>query len=171
MDWASLGLPITAGLLLVFAGRKFFWLASGMTAFLLAFGIFQKYFGQGWTGLILALLLGTMCAWLAVLLVRSVGYLVGAVAGAAGLPILLGMLGIQSNWWLLALVGLLAGILLVKLAYNWGLILMTVWVGSYATSSQVSAWLALNSRLATLVFVLLLGAGILVQAWQLRRKY
>ena len=170
MDWISVFLTITAGLLLIFAGRKFFWLAAGLIAFILAFNIFQKLLGGGWLGICLALLMGVVCAWLAILFIRIISYFIGALAGAAGLPIVLSMIGVQWEWWLMALVGLLIGILLVKLAFNWGLILMTVWVGAYSIASRVSSWLALNNRITLWIFISFLAAGVLVQAAQLRRK-
>jgi hypothetical protein len=170
MDLLSISLMITAGLLLVFAGRKFFWLATGMIVFIFAFGIFQKSFNAGWPGIVLAVALGVLCAWLAILIIRSFSYFIGAVAGAAGLPIVLGRFGVQWEWWLMALVGLLIGILLVKLTFNWGLILMTVWVGAYSLASMISAWLALNNRITLGIFVGFLALGIFVQAAQLRRK-
>jgi hypothetical protein len=171
MDLYSFVLTIVAGLLLVFAGRKFFWLAAGVIAFLFSFPFFQQTLGGGWIGVVLALLMGAICAWLAILFIRTIGYIIGAFAGAAGLPIFLGMFGIQGNWILLALIGLLLGIILVKFAFNWGLILMTVWVGSYAMTSKISTWLALNTRLTMWIFITLLGAGVIVQATQLRRKH
>jgi len=37
MDWLSLILSVAAGLLLLFAGRRFFWLAAALVAFLFTF--------------------------------------------------------------------------------------------------------------------------------------
>jgi len=170
MDWISFILVIAAGLVLLFAGRRFFWLAAALVAFLFTFNLFDNLFGGGWLGLIAAVVVGAIFAWLATRFIKEVGYIVGALAGAAGLPIFLNMFGIDWGWLLMALIGALMGFLLMRFLFDWGLILLTTWVGATAVSGELARQLALGASIATIIFVVLMVLGIVVQAGQMRGK-
>jgi len=170
MDWVSFILSIVAGLLLLFAGRRFFWLAAALAAFLFVFGLFEALFDVGWLGLIVAVIVGAIFAWLATKFIKIVGYIVGALAGAAGLPIFLGLFGIDWSWLLMALIGAVIGFLLMMFLFDWGLILLTAWAGANAVTGKVAVQWTLTTTVATIIFVVLLAAGIFVQASQLKAK-
>ena len=170
MDLLSLVLSVAAGLLLLFAGRRFFWLAAALAAFLLVFGLFEALFGGGWLGLILAVVVGAIFAWLATKFIKIVGYIVGALAGAVGLPIFLGLFGIDWSWLLMALIGAVVGFLLMMFLFDWGLILLTSWAGANVVAGKVSGEWATGATVATIIFVVLMAAGIFVQASQLKAK-
>jgi hypothetical protein len=170
MDWISFILSIAAGLLLLFAGRKFFWLVAALVAFLFTFNIFEALFGGGWVGLIVAVVVGAVFAWLATKFIKIVGYFVGALAGAVGLPIFLGLFGIDWGWLIMALIGAVVGFLLMMFLFDWGLILLTSWAGANAVTGKVSEQWTLGATVATIIFVVLLGAGIFVQARQMKGK-
>jgi hypothetical protein len=170
MDWLSLILSVAAGLLLLFAGRRFFWLAAALAAFLFVFNLFEALFGGGWLGLILAVVVGAIFAWLATKFIKIVGYIVGALAGAVGLPIFLGLFGIDWGWLLMALIGAVVGFLLMMALFDWGLILLTAWAGANAVTGKVAGQWTLTTTVATIIFVVLLAAGIFVQRSQLKSK-
>jgi hypothetical protein len=170
MDWVSLILSIAAGLILLFAGRRLFWLAAALVAFLFTFSLFDALFGGGWFGLIAALIVGAIFAWLAVKFVRIIGYIIAALAGAAGLPMLFGVLGFNMSWLLLALIGAVIGILVIAFAYDWGLILLTAWIGANSVASNLTTWLKLGTTFGVIIFLVLLVVGIGAQATQLRGK-
>lgn len=170
MDWLSLILSVAAGLLLLFAGRRFFWLVAALVAFLFVFNLFEALFGGGWLGLILAVVVGVIFAWLATKFIKIVGYIVGALAGAVGLPIFLGLFGIDWGWLLMALIGAVVGFLLMMALFDWGLILLTAWAGANAVTGKVAGQWTLTTTVATIIFVALLAAGIFVQASQLKAK-
>jgi hypothetical protein len=170
MDWVSLILTLAAGLVLVFAGRRFFWLAAALVAFLFTFSFFEAIFGGGWVGLIVAIVVGAIFAWLATRFVRIVGYIVGALAGAAGLPILLGLFGINWGWFLMALIGAVLGFLLMLFLFDWGLILLTTWAGANAVTGAITNQWSVGTTVATIILVVLLAAGIFVQASAMRGK-
>ena len=170
MDWLSLILSVAAGLLLLFAGRRFFWLAAALVAFLFTFNLFENLFGGGWLGLIVAVIAGAILAWLATKFIKIAGYIVGALAGAVGLPIFLNMLGIDWGWLLMALIGAVVGFLLMMFLFDWGLILLTSWAGANAVTGKVTGQWTLSTTIATIIFVVLLAAGIFVQAGQMRAK-
>jgi hypothetical protein len=170
MDWISLILSIAAGLLLLFAGRRFFWLAAALVAFLFTLNIFDFLFDVGWLGLILAVIAGGIFAWLATKFVKIVGYIVGALAGAVGLPIFLGFFGIEWNWLLTALIGAVVGFLLMMFLFDWGLIVLTSWAGANAIVGKITGQWSLSDTLATILVVVLIAAGIFVQAGQMKKK-
>ena len=170
MDWLSLILSVAAGLLLLFAGRRFFWLVAALVAFLFIFNLFENLFGGGWLGLIVAVVVGAIFAWLATRFIKLVGYIVGALAGAAGLPLFLGLFGIEWSWLLMALIGAAIGFLLMRAMFDWGLILLTAWVGANAVAGKVNEQWPLGATIATIIFVVLMAAGIFVQARELKAK-
>ncbi len=170
MDWISFILSIAAGLLLLFAGRRFFWLAAGLVAFLFTFNLFDNLFGGGWLGLIVAVILGVILGWLATKFIKIIGYIVGALAGAVGLPLFLGLFGINFGWLLMALIGAVIGFLLMLFLFDWGLILLTAWAGANAITGKLTGQWTLGATIATIIFVVLMAAGIFVQAGQLRGK-
>lgn len=170
MEWISLILSIAAGLLLLFAGRKFFWLAAALVAFLFTFNLFEALFGGGWLGLIVALVAGAIFAWLATRYIKLIGELVGALAGGVGLPIVLSQLGIHWSYLLEAAIGALLGFLLMRFLFDWGLILLTSWAGASAVSGTVGGRWSLGTWIVSLLFVVLFAAGVFVQARQKNQK-
>jgi hypothetical protein len=170
MDWISLILSVAAGLILLFAGRRFFWLAAAMVAFLFIFNLFDNLFGGGWLGLIVAIIIGAIFAWLATKFVKIIGYIVGALAGAVGLPLFLSMFGINWGWLLMALIGAIVGFLLMMFLFDWGLILLTSWAGANAVAGKVNGMFTLGTAVASLLFLVLIAAGIFVQSRELRAK-
>lgn len=157
-------LSLLAGLVLLFAGRKVIWLAAALTAYLFSYNLLQNLFGNSLAGFIAALVIGLIFAWLALHFVKTVGFIIGALAGAVGLPVLLGLFGVTASWWILALIGAIVGILLVSIAFNWGLILMTAWLGANAVTGFVAHLAAAGAAASGVIFIVLLVVGILVQA-------
>ena len=161
-------LVIFAGLLLLFFGKRLFWLAAALIAFLFGWQLFGNLFGPG-ISLILAGVLGIVFAWLAVKFVRIATYIVGFLAGAVGLLFLVGVFGIEFNQFLLALIGGVLGVILVSAAFDWGLILITAWVGASAVSFglQKQDWLTISGTIETAIFFGLLILGVV---WQASRR-
>lgn len=158
-----------AGLLVLFFGKRLFWLAAGLIAFIFGWQFFANLFGSGIFALILAVVLGIFFAWLAVRFFRIAAYVVGFLAGAFGFPFLLGLFGIDFSWFLLALIGGVIGVILVSAALDWGLILITAWVGAGAVSFglQQQDWITINGTIETLIFFGLLILGVV---WQVSRR-
>jgi hypothetical protein len=141
-----------------------------LVAFLFTFNMFEALFGGGWVGLIVAVVVGAVFAWLAVKFVKIVGYIIGALAGAVGLPLFLSMFGISFSWLLMALIGAVVGFLLMMFLFDWGLILLTSWAGANAVDSMITDRFSLGTTLAGLLFVALMAAGIYVQYRQMKGK-
>jgi hypothetical protein len=170
MDWISLILSVVAGLLLLFAGRRFFWLVAALVAFLFTFNLIDNLFGGGWLGLIVAVVVGAIFAWLATKFIKIVGYIIGALAGAVGLPIFLGLFGINFGWLWMALIGAVVGFLLMRFLFDWGLILLTAWAGANAVTGQLATRWTMGKTIAAIIFIVLIAAGIIVQASQMKAK-
>ena len=162
MDWFAIA-SIAAGLVLLLAGRKFFWLAAGLAAFIFGMSITRALFGVGMVGFLISVIIGIVLGWLSVKFIRLAGYIIGALAGAVALPLLLGLFGFDNSWLLTALIGALIGFLLVRFAFDWGLIIMTVWIGANTIVSNVDKMLPLGAFISAVVFFALFVAGIISQ--------
>jgi hypothetical protein len=169
MDWFALA-SIVAGLVLLLAGRKFFWLAAGLAAFIFGMSITRALFGVGVVGFIISVIIGIVLGWLSVKFIRIAGYIIGALAGAVALPLLLGLFGFHNYWLLTSLFGALIGFLLVRFAFDWGLIVMTVWIGANTIVSNVDKMLPLGAFISAVGFIALFIAGIMAQRATLRKK-
>jgi hypothetical protein len=163
-------LSLAAGVLLLLAGRRLFWLAVGVAACLLSWRALGSLLGSGWLPLALSVLAGLACAWLTVRFVRTVALLTGFLAGAMLLPAGANLLGIETGWYALALAGGVLGAALVALAMNWGLILATAFAGAGAIAEGLRGSLALSAPAANVILLALLALGVAWQSSQLRRR-
>lgn len=170
MNWIAI-LSIVAGLLLLFAGRRLFWLAAGLAAFVFGLSLFQGLFHEvGLLAFILSTVAAIVLGWLAVKFIKIAGYIVGALAGAAALPLLLGLFGVHWPWLLEALIGAGIGYLLVRFFFDWGLIIMTAWIGANSVVSSINGMVKLGAFITAIGFLALLVAGVLVQRATMRPR-
>ena len=142
-------LAAVSGLLLLLAGRKLFWLAVGMLAFLLSWKLVSLFAGDSWLVLGLCLLTSSIFAGLAVRFIRWSAYLFGLLGGAFAAPLILGAIGFQVNPFLAAAIGGVAGLVLVMVTLNWGLILLTAFTGASLIASGARESLSLHPRQPT----------------------
>jgi hypothetical protein len=161
-------IALVAGALLLFYGKRLFWLAAALVAFLFGWQLFGNLLGPG-LSLILAGVLGIVFAWLAIKFVKIAAYIVAFLAGAVALPFLVGIFGLDMNWFFLALIGGAIGLILVAVAFDWGLILITAWAGASAISFALQNWVSMSGTLGTVVFLALMIVGVFWQASR-RRK-
>ncbi len=161
-------IALVAGVVLLFFGKRLFWLAAAMVAFLFGWQLFGDLLGPGWS-LILAVVLGILFAWLAIKFVRIAAYIVGFLAGAVALPLLMGTFGVDMSGFILAGIGGAIGLILVAVAFDWGLILITAWAGASAIAFALQNWVTLNGAFSTVVFLVLMIVGVLWQASRKRR--
>lgn len=161
-------IAIAAGVLLLFFGKRLFWLAAALVAFLFGWQFFGNLLGPGIT-LFLSVLLGVIFAWLAIKFIRTAAYFIAFLAGAIALPFLFGIFGVDMSWFILAGIGGLIGLILVAVAFDWGLIMVTAWAGASAITFGIEKWYSLDSTLGTLVFLVLIVLGIFWQSAN-RRK-
>ena len=104
---------------------------------------------------------------MAIKFIRIAAYIVGFLAGAVALYILHGTFGLDMSEFILALIGGAIGLILVAVAFDWGLILITAWAGASAISFALQNWASLSGTYATVVFLVLMIVGVF---WQASRK-
>jgi len=156
-------LAAVSGLMLLLAGRRLFWLAVGLLAFLLSWKLVSLFAGDSWLVLGVCLMASTIFAWLAVKFIRWSAYLFGLLGGAFAAPLILGALGVQVNPFMAAALGGVTGLALVMITLNWGLILLTAFTGASVIASGVRESLSLTPPPTNILFLLLLILGV---AWQ-----
>ncbi|MFC1923573.1 hypothetical protein ACFLY4_09840 [Chloroflexota bacterium] len=160
-------IALIAGVLLLFFGKRLFWLAAALVAFLFGWQLFGDLLGPGWS-LVLAVVLGIVFAWLAIKFIRFAAYIIGFLAGASALPLLVGAFGVDMRGLILAGIGGALGLILVAVAFDWGLSLITAWAGASAVVFGLQKWMELgDSLVATIIFFALLILGV---GWQASRR-
>jgi hypothetical protein len=163
-------IALVAGVLLLFFGKRLFWLAAALIAFLFGWQLFGDLLGPEWS-LVLAVVLGIVFAWLAIKFIKIAAYIVGFLAGAAALPLLMGTFGVDMSGFILAGIGGAIGLILVAVAFDWGLILITAWAGASAVVFGLQKWNGLDDTLyGTIIFFALLIVGVVWQASRRRKN-
>lgn len=160
--------PLIAGLLLLFFGKRLFWLAGGLVAFLFGYQLFGNLFGVGWS-LFIGLILGIIFAWLAIKFIKMAVYILAFLGGAIALPFLVGKLGFDLSWLVLILIGGAIGLILVAVAFDWGLIFITAWAGASAIIFGIRQWISLDGTIGMLIFLVIMAVGIYWQAIRQRK--
>jgi hypothetical protein len=161
-------IALVAGVLLLFYGKRLFWLAAALVAFLFGWQLFGNLLGQG-LSIIIGVVFGIVFAWLAIKFIKVIVYFVGFLAGAVALPFLTGIFGMDMSWFILALIGGAIGLILVAVAFDWGLILITIWAGASAVTFALKNWVSMSGTFGTVVFLVLMIVGVFWQASR-RRK-
>jgi hypothetical protein len=169
MDETNL-VRIFVGAILLFLGRRLFWFFVGAAGFIAGLVYAPQFFqGQpGWVLLLIALAAGVVGALLAVALQRVAVALAGFFIGGYLLNTLLAALQVDPGGlaWLTFLIGGLVGALLVSLLFDWALILLSSLTGAMLVAQS----LPVGQAVAAAVFIVLLIAGIVVQAGLRQRE-
>lgn len=160
---------IFAGILLLFLGRRLFWLFVAVIGFIVGFNLAVQNLAaeSTWVAIVIGLVAGLIGAVLAVLFQRAAVALAGFLAGSYLAGYLLAALGVDLAGfaWLVSLVGGIIGAILVFVLFDWALIVLSSLVGA----SLIAPLVTPESTAQTLVFVLLALIGIVVQAGLMRR--
>ena len=157
-------------MLLLLAGRRLFWLAIGLLAFLLSWSLVSLLLGVSTLALVVCILASSIFAWLAVKFIRWSAYLFGLLGGGFALPVMLNALGVDVSWFLAAAIGGLTGLALVMLTLKWGLVLLTAFIGGSVLASGAREALSLAAPATNILFLLLLILGVTWQGSQLREQ-
>jgi hypothetical protein len=161
---------VIAGIALLLLGRRLFWLFVGALGFVAGVSFAPQFFpGQPeWVILIIALLAGLVGALLAVFLQGLAVAVSGFIAGGYLATSLMAMLGFGNDQiaWLPYVIGGIFGAILIVLLFDWALIILSSLVGSSLVVQSLQA----NQQTLTILFIILLIIGILIQASTLRRS-
>jgi hypothetical protein len=161
---------VILGLLLLFFGRRLFWLFVGVFGFLAGVQIATRL-AQGQPELILLLIavgLGIVCAVLAILLQRVAVAVAGWFAGgylAVRLAMALGWQA-ESMLWIAFIVGAVLAAILVSLLFDWALIVLSALTGAIIVSEALPWGQPVQIIAAAALFAL----GVLAQAHLLERR-
>ena len=162
-------LQLGIGILLLFLGRKLFWLFVGVVGFLSGVQIGSQFLpADSRIGVLaIALALGLLGAVLAIFVQHLVVILAGFLAGAHLVIRVLTLYNWQSDqyvWWLALFGGILGGILALMLL-DWALIIFSSLIGANLVSQALPF-----DQAATVLFVIVLAtSGILIQSRLLQR--
>lgn len=163
-------LQIAVGVIVLLAGRRLFWMFVAAVGFGIAFALSARLLvgWSEWAIVLIALLVGTIGAVLAVLVQQAAIGLAGFLAGGYGLVAMLQIF--QLKWsvpeWLFFVIGGIVGAVLVAVIFDWALILLSSILGSSLVAQSIDLPLTLN---AAVMFVLIL-VGISYQASALRKE-
>ena len=156
------------GIVLLTMGRRLFWLFVAGVGFALGLQLAQQYLGAQppWAWWLIALLCGGIGAMIAVffqtLAVGLGGFAAGSIIGAH----LAGMTGFAATS-LAAIVGGIAGAIVLYLVFDWALIGLSAVFGA-TLIAQTLKW---NNPAALVLYLALITFGIWFQAFRRNGKY
>ncbi len=163
-------LRILAGVALLVAGRRLFWLFVGLIGFISGIRIAAHFFpGQPeWMILAIALMAGVLGALLALVLQWLAIGLAGFFGGAYIVVSLLHISGWGTSGtdWFFFFIGGILGTLLIIVLFDWALIILSSLAGSGLIVETVHA----DRWVTILLFIVLFIAGVLVQSRVTRVK-
>jgi len=151
------------GVVLLFFGRRFFWLFVGLVGYLVGFDFATGYLNvePPWLAVGLAALVGVAAAVLAMFF-----QLVAAgIAGfAAGLYAAMALMGPEPAW--IALVCGAVGALIAVAIFGWALVLLSAVAGAAALVDSID----LEPGVRLIAFVVLAALGVAFQAAGMQRS-
>jgi hypothetical protein len=161
---------IVAGIVLLFVGRKVYWLLVALTGFVVGSVLAAQLFPTQsvWVALVLGLLVGALGAVLAILISKLAVFMAGFLGGGYLVYAGSSMLGWQLGQptWLPILIGAIAGGVLMLIVFEWGLMVLSALTG--AAVIVLALPLASPARLA--LAVVLFAIGCLVQIHLFRKS-
>ena len=166
MHWAD----ILIGAALLLFGRRLFWLFVGGVGFLVGFNFASQVFqGQpDWLILLVAIGVGLLAAIASIFLQRLVVAIAGFFAGGYGLSAV-AVVALNNNqpavFWIAFILGGIIGAALTAALLDPALILLSSLAGATAVAQNVPV----ASANKGILFIVLLAAGIVVQAMQYSR--
>ncbi len=163
-------LSIVAGLLLLILGRKLFWLFVAITGFVTGFYLIPHLVPGVPEGLHLAVgLVGAVAgAVLAIFLQRVAVGVAGFLAGGYAAGTFFGGLSLRQETfpWGVFLVGGIAGAILLSLAFDWVLVVLSSLLGSTLTVQG----LRLSGETGVAALLALFVLGVIVQARLMKER-
>jgi len=153
---------IVVGLLLLFFGRKLFWLFVGATGFVVGMEFAAAFFPQqGDLAVIVGLILGLIGAVAAIFVQKIAIGIAGFLAGGYFLMTLSRTWELQTHdaAWIAFIVGGIIGTLLMYIVFNWALIILS----SISGAQLIIHPFALKHQAAAIAFLVIAMIGILAQ--------
>jgi hypothetical protein len=164
-------LTLALGILLLFFGRRAFWLFVATAGFLTGL-TFATQFMQGQPELVIlliAIIAGIIGAFLGVVLEGVAILIAGFLAGGYLATTLMTSLGltIATEYSAIYIIGGIVGLILVAALFDWAIIFLSALLGT----EIIMPFLSAPASAYWLVFLGLFVVGVLVQAGIWRRRY
>ena len=151
---------IILGILLLFAGKKLFWLSVGIIGFLAGIDFAAYPFPyNGWLVLGVGLLLGIAGSVFAFIFQWAAISLIGFLGGGYFLMNIFPLLGMQSSW-IVFLVGGTIGVIVITLSFDGVLIIISSMVGGILIAQNIPT----GNFLQTVVLIVSVIVGIVAQS-------
>lgn len=158
------------GLILLFFGRKFFWLFVAAVGFILGFTYGPEILNlkPSLASLVAGLIAGIIGALLAVFLKRAAIALAGFAGGGYLAVTFLRYVRVETelSFWVIYVIGGIIGAIVFLLIFEWALIALSSLIGS----AFILQPFVISSGLEALIFFAIAIVGILVQAGMLHRE-
>lgn len=161
LDFISL-FPVILGALLLFFGRKIFWLFAGAVAFVVVLTFLPTYANiQQPTLFYIALAVGVLAATAGVFLQKIVLRGVGFIAGGYVFFGLWEKLFAHQSlpWWLPFVIGGVLGALLLSFLFDWAMIILSSLTGAFLITQA----LTIDTSMHLGLIVVLAIVGVIVQ--------
>jgi hypothetical protein len=169
----SAGIEAVLGGVLLVAGRRVFWLFVAGVGFVIGLSLVPRLLPHQpeWVILAGAAVLGVLGAALAQFAQQAaisvVGFLGGGWLTLSLLSTPVGGVGIPQ--WVVFIVGGIIGVILLSMLFEWGLVLLSSLVGANLLTSALMRLLPALDVPVFVVFLVLFGAGVLIQGRSLSR--
>jgi len=167
----TLFFSMVLGILLLFFGRRLFWLFVGVAGFIAGLTLGpQLISGQSELAILLiAIITGVIGAFLAIMLEGLAILIAGFLAGGYLMTALVVSIGISVSVEpsVIYIIGGIIGLLLVALLFDWAIIILSALLGPQI----LMPLLHISGSVYWLVFLLIVVAGIAVQAGIWHRRY
>jgi hypothetical protein len=152
---------LIGGILLLFFGRKLFWISIGIIGFVVGVHVATLLVPQGDPAMLIlsAIIFGVVGAFLAMAFEWLAVIVVVGCLGGGYLFMNMFLPGQEQYAWVLFGIGALIGMLVVIAAFDWALIIISSLVGALLIVQQ----LHLDSSMQTVVICAVAAAGILAQ--------
>jgi hypothetical protein len=173
LDAFSPTVSLVLGAILLLLGRKLFWIFVGAVGFLVGFNLASQYLSDQsiWVILLVAIVAGIIGSVLAVILQRVATLVAGFLVGGYLTVQLLQMLEVdlalaEGVAWLPYVLGGIVGAVLLFALFDWALIFLSSLVGATLITPVINP----EPEMETIVFIIVLLVGIVVQATLFRRE-
>lgn len=160
---------ILTGLILLLVGRKLYWLFIAVLGFIAGFILAEALLPEisTWILILISLIIGSLCALLAVFVNQLAVALAGFLGGGMLAVQLIDLFDLSSGgYWILFLIGGIIGVILAALLFDWVLIVLSSLAGAILIGS---VWQDPSPWVNILILILFL-VGLLIQASLLRRE-
>ena len=159
---------ILGGTLLVL-GRKLFWLFVAAIGFVIGIQIATRFFHSSELTMIIAgLVLGVIFAMVAIFVESLAIGIAGFLGGGYVLLSIASLFGLDQGptSWIAFIIGGIIGVALIAFLFDWALIS----ISSLAGASMIVSGLHFGPSTGSVVFIVLLIAGVLIQGTELRKN-